>query len=214
MCLCVCVWGWGALLGCAGALAAPCAHGRDYNNGSGPFPSSSYSHLVEGFSLSCLCALMVRRAADVAPSKKFCLACHLGSLEYLCRDGCFAPVSSTFLFRPSAISAKLLILLMGAGMQSEVLFYRTRISLVQQSGSFTPRAGGGSCSLCQSQMGHQLVFTVSTHRAVTKALDGIRRWTNQKQFKKESLVLFSRDEGKHPREDQYQVCFSSLVAWR
>lgn len=212
--LCVCVRGWGAPPGCAGALAAPTAHGGDYNNGSGPFPSSSYSHLVEGFSLSCLCALMARRAADVAPSKKFCLACHLGSLDYLCRDGCFAPVSSTFLFPPSATSAKLLVLLMGAGMQSEVLFYRTRVSLVQQSGSFTPCAGGGSCSLCQSQMGHQLVFTVSTHRTVTKALGGIRRWTNQKQLEKESLVLFSRDGGRHPREELYRGCFSRLVAWR
>lgn len=96
----------------------------------GPFPSPPYSHLTEGFSLSCLCGLMARRAADVAPSKKFCLACHLGSSEYLCRDCCFAPVSSAFPFPLSAISAKLLIILMGAGMQSEVLFCRTWVSLM------------------------------------------------------------------------------------
>lgn len=87
----------------------------------GSFPSPAYSHLMEGFSLSCLCGLIARRAADVAPSKKFCLACHLGSSESPCRDCCFAPVSSTFLFPLSAISAKLLSLLAGAGMQSEVL---------------------------------------------------------------------------------------------
>lgn len=86
----------------------------------GSFPSPLYSHLMEGFSLSCLCGLIARRAADVAPSKKFCLACHLGSSESLHRDCCFAPVSSAFLFPLSAISAKLLILLMRADMQSEV----------------------------------------------------------------------------------------------
>lgn len=87
----------------------------------GSFPSPPCSHLTEGFSLSCLCGLIARRAADVAPSKKFCLACHLGSSESPCGDGCFAPLSSASLFPLSALSAKLLVLLMRAGMRSEVL---------------------------------------------------------------------------------------------
>lgn len=160
VCVCVCVLeGGGHHRVVQGFWQLPLLMGERIIMAQGSFPSSPYSHLMEGFSLSCLCGLIARRAADVASSKKFCLACHLGSSESLCRDCCFAPVSSTFLFPLSAISAKLLSLLMGAGMQSEVLFCRTWVSWcsnlapshpVQEVGaafSARPRWGTSSCFL-------------------------------------------------------------------
>lgn len=122
------------------------------------FPSPPYSHLVEGFSLSCLCGLIARRAADVAPSKKFCLACHLGSSESLCRDCCFAPVSSTFLFPLSAISAKLLSLIMGAGMQSEVLPCRTWVSCCSDLALSHPVQAVGAAPFARSRWGTSSCF--------------------------------------------------------
>ena len=154
-------WRAGGTRSCAGVLAAPTARGRRGERritARGGFPSPPYSHLMEGFSLSCLCGLIARRAADVAPSKKFCLACHL-EVPSLCADCCFAPVSSPFLFSLSAVSAKLLSLLTGSGMQSEVLLCRTWVSWwsdlapsqpVQEVGAVSsarPRWGTSSCFL-------------------------------------------------------------------
>lgn len=128
--MCVCVTGRGAPQGCAGfwQLQLLGREGEGIIATQNSFSSSLYSHLMEGFPLSCMCGLIARRAADVAPSKKFCLACHLGSSQSLCRDYCFAPVSSTFLFPLSAISAKLLTLLIGTCMQSDVLSCRICLS--------------------------------------------------------------------------------------
>lgn len=109
--MCVCVRGWGHYRVVQGFWQLPLLMGERIIMSQGSFPSPPCSHLMEGFSLSCLCGLIARRAADVAPSKKFCLACHLGSSDSLCRDCCFAPVSSTFLFPLSAVSVKLLSLL-------------------------------------------------------------------------------------------------------
>lgn len=141
------------------------------------FSSSLYSHLMEGFPLSCLCGLIARRAADVAPSKKFCLACHLGSSESLCRDYCFAPVSSTFLFPLSAISAKLLTLLIGTRMQSDVLFCRICLSWFSNLCRRwellpLPDPDGAAAR----------VSCKHSQRDYTRPFDGIWRWTNQKQF--------------------------------
>lgn len=171
------------------------------------FSSSLYSHLMEGFPLSYVCGLIARRAADVAPSKKFCLACHLGSSEYLCRDYCFAPVSSTFLFPLSAISAKLLTLLIGTGMQSDVLFCRNCLSWYSNLCRRwellplpDPDGAAARVSCKHSQRDH------------TRPLMGYGDEPTKNNSKRSLPFLFPRDDRRYLGQEQYQGCFSRLVA--